>query len=170
MQSPTKPVPETAMAPFRGLQFLIEPEPWLRVFLRNIADLFRPAPPPVWVTAKPAPYWPDALVHRPVAWRSARQSFLVHVLVALSVYAINVAWLDQPHVLPQQPISSTFHYELSEYLPAVTPRTAKPARPRRARPQKADPEYAVQEITVTNENHISTRQTIVQPHPVLLKQ
>jgi TonB family protein len=158
-------------APFRGLQFLIEPEPWLRVFARNVADLFRPAPPPVWVTAKPGEYWPDALVHRPVAWRTARQSFLGHLLVVLAVYAISLAWLNQPRVVLEQPQqSSPLHYELSEYLPAVTPHAAKPAPPRRARPQKADPEYAVQEIVVTNENHISTRQTIVQPNPMLLKQ
>ncbi|HVG90091.1 MAG TPA: TonB family protein, partial [Alphaproteobacteria bacterium] len=62
------------------------------------------------------------------------------------------------------------HYELSEYLPAVNPRKAKPGPPRRARPQKADPEYAPQEIVVTNENHISTRQTIVQPSQLVLKQ
>ena len=48
--------------------------------------------------------------------------------------------------------------------------TRKPEPPRRARPQKADPEFAPQEIVVTNENHISTRQTIVQPSPLVLKQ
>jgi TonB family protein len=164
MQSPTR---ETA--PFRGLQFLVEPEPWLRLFARNLADLFRAAPPPVWITAKPAEYWPDALVNRPVAWRAARQSFLVHALVVLAVYAINLAWLNQPQIIVERlPQSSTLHYELSEYLPAVAPH--KPAPPRRPRPQKADPEYSVQEIVVTNENHISTRQTIVQPNPLLLKQ
>ena len=166
MQSAMRPT-----APFRGLQFLIEPEPWLRVFARNVGDLFRPAPPPVWITAKPAEYWRDALVHRPVAWRSARQSFLGHALVILAVYALNLAWLDQPQVITIQPQqSSVLHYPLSEYLPAVTPHNVKPAPPRRARPQKADPEYSVQEIVVTNESHISTRQTIVQPSPLLLKQ
>jgi TonB family protein len=166
MQSPMRPT-----APFRGLQFLIEPEPWLRVFARNVSDLFRPAPPPVWITAKPAEYWRDALVHRPVAWRSARQSFLGHVLVIIAVYAMNLAWLNQPQVITIQPQqSSVLHYELSEYLPAVTPHNVKPAPPRRPRPQKADPEYSVQEIVVTNENHISTRQTIVQANPLLLKQ
>ena len=171
MQSTLIPAPAKPTAPTRGLQFLIEPEPWLRVFTRNLGDLFRPSPPPVWVTAKPAEYWPDALVHRPVAWRSARRSFLAHALVILAVYAINLAWLNHPQIVATTPPkTTTLHYELSEYLPAVTPHTAKPAPPRRARPQKADPEYAVQEIVVTNENHISTRQTIVQPSPVLLKQ
>src|ERR1043165_2924596 len=134
MQSTLIPAPAKPTAPSRGLQFLIEPEPWLRVFTRNFADLFRPSPPPVWVTAKPADYWPDALVHRPVAWRSARQSFLGHTLVILAVYAINLAWLNQPQIVPEQPPhNTTLHYELSEYLPAVTPHTAKPGPPARCR-------------------------------------
>src|SRR5579859_1637576 len=165
-----RPATAQSTAPVRGLQFLIEPEPWFRVFARNLRDLFRPEPPPVWVTAKPAEYWHDALVHRPVAWRSARQSFLGHVLVILGVYALNLMWLDHPTLVATPPSHSTLHYQLSEYLPQVTPRAAKPAPPRRARPQKADPEYSVQEIVVTNENHISTRQTIVQPNPMILKQ
>jgi TonB family protein len=171
MQSPMRSAPEKTPAPFRGLQFLLEPEPWLCVFARNLGDLFRPAPPPVWITSKPEQYWPDALVHRPVAWRAARQSFLLHLFAALAIYAINLAWLEQPRIVPPVPsTSAALHYELSEYLPAVAPRSVKPEPPRRARPQKADPEYAAQEIVVTNENHISTRQAIVQPSPLLLKQ
>ncbi len=162
---------ETVPTSVSGLQFVIEPEPWLRIFTRNVADLFRPAPPPVWVSSRPGQYWADALVHRPVAWKAARQSFLGHALVIVAIYALNLAWLNQPQVLPQAPPNHTvLHYELSEYLPAVNPRKAKPEPPRRARPQKADPEYAPQEIVVTNENHISTRQTIVQPGPLVLKQ
>jgi TonB family protein len=170
MQSPMRPAPEKTMAPFRGLRFLMEPEPWLRVFARNVGDLFRPAPPPVWTTAKPAQYWTDALVHRPVAWRAARQSFLLHLLAAIAIYGTNLAWLNQPRTVPVSTAASPLHYELSEYLPEITPHSVKPEPPRRARPQKADPEYATQEIVVTNENHISTRQVIVQPDPLLLKQ
>ena len=162
---------EMVAAPVSGFHFVIEPEPWLRIFARNVADLFRPAPPPVWVSSRPGQYWPDALVHRPVAWKSARQSFLGHVLVILAVYALNLAWLNQPQVLPQMPPNQpVLHYELSEYLPAVNPHKARPEPPRRPQPQKADPEYAPQEIVVTNENHISTRQTIVQPSTLVLKQ
>ncbi|HEU4416035.1 MAG TPA: TonB family protein [Candidatus Angelobacter sp.] len=169
MQSATKPASDKPTAPDRGLQFLIEPEPWLRVFARNVGDLFRAAPPPVWVTAKPAPYLPDALVHRPVAWRSERQSLLAHVLAVLVLYALHLLWLDQPQILPQAPPRTAgLHYPLSEYLPAVS--TRKPEPPRRLRPQKADPEYSVQEIVVTNEHHISTRQTIIHPNPIFLKQ
>src|ERR1041384_1222330 len=172
MQSTKKAASDGAVPPsVSGLQFVIEPEPWLRIFTRNVADLFRPAPPPVWVSSRPGQYWADALVHRPVAWKAARQSFLGHVLVIVAIYALNLAWLNQPQVLPQAPPNHTaLHYELSEYLPAVNPRKAKPEPPRRARPQKADPEYAPQEIVVTNDNHISTRQTIAQPSNLVIKQ
>ncbi|HWF05110.1 MAG TPA: hypothetical protein VHA06_15580, partial [Candidatus Angelobacter sp.] len=149
---------------------MIEPESWLRIFLRNIGDLFRATPPPAWVTSLPGQYWPDALVNRPVAWKAARQSFLLHAMVALGVYAINLAWLNQPQILPDETHNQTpLHYELSEYLPAVNT-NARPEPPKRMRPQKADPEYTPQEIVVLNDKHISTKQTIVQPSPVFLKQ
>jgi TonB family protein len=172
MQSAKKADSNAAIpAAGRGLQFLIEPEPWARIFARNVADLFRAAPPPVWISSRPGEYWADALVHRPVAWGAARKSFLGHVLVVVAVYALNLAWLNQPQILPQTPPNQTvLHYELSEYLPAVNPRNAKPEPPRRPRAQKADPEYAPQEIVVINEKHNSTRQTIVQPSPIFLKQ
>jgi TonB family protein len=163
---------EAVTASDGGLHLVIEPEPWVRIFLRNIADLFRAAPPPVWVSSPPAEYWADALVNRPVAWRAVRQSVLGHALVIVAVYSLNLAWLNQPQVLPEAPprTQSVLHYELSEYLPPVNPRKTRPEPPRRAKPQKADPEFAPQEIVVTNETHISTRQTIVQPSPVFLKQ
>jgi TonB family protein len=172
MQSAKKTVSNEAFpASQAGLRFVLEPEPWLRIFTRNIGDLFRHTPPPVWISSAPGEYWPDALVHRPVAWKAARQSFLGHALVMVVIYALNLAWLNQPQVLPQVPPNQmVVHYEVSEYLPAVNTRKAKPEPPRRARPQKADPEFAPQEIVVTNENHISTRQAIVQPSPIILKQ
>jgi len=172
MQSAKKAASNEAFsASDEGLRFLLEPEPWLRVFARNIGDLFRKAPPPVWVSAAPGEYWADALVHRPVAWKAARQSFLGHALVIAAIYALNLAWLNQPQTLPQTPPNQTIvHYEVSEYLPPVNTQKAKPEPARRVRPQKADPELAPQEIVVTNENHISTRQVIVQPSQLVVKQ
>ena len=172
MQSAKKALPNEAWkASTASLRFVLDPEPWLRIFTRNFADLFRKTPPPVWISSAPGQYWPDALVHRSVAWKAARQSFLGHALVIVAIYALNLAWLNQPQVLPQVPPNQTVvHYEVSEYLPPVNTQKAKPAPPRRARPQKADPEFAPQEIVVTNENHISTRQTIVQPSQLVVKQ
>ena len=170
MQSAKKAASNEAFtASAAGLRFVVEPEPWLRIFARNIGDLFRKAPPPVWVSSAPGEYWPDALVNRPIAWKAARQSFLGHALAILAIYALNLAWLNQPQILPETPPNKkVVHYEISEYLPPVN--KTKPEPPRRARPQKADPEFAPQEIVVTNENHISTRQTIVQPGNLVLKQ
>jgi TonB family protein len=172
MQSAKKALRNEAFrASSDALRFVLEPEPWLRIFTRNVGDLFRKSLPPVWVSSAPGEYWPDALVHRPVAWKAARQSFLGHALVIAAIYALNLAWLNQPQVLPQTPPNQTVvHYEVSEYLPPVNTQKAKPEPPRRMRSQKADPELAPQEIVVTNENHISTRQTIVQPSTLTLKQ
>src|SRR6185437_16200193 len=82
-----------------SLTFVVETEPWLRVFLRNLPDLFRPGPPQVWLTTTPAEYWPDALVNRPVAWNRIRQSFLGHALFALAVYWITLLWLNRPQIV-----------------------------------------------------------------------
>src|ERR1700704_2474848 len=127
MQSAKKAVSKEAFAaPDASLRFVLEPAPWLRIFARNIGDLFRKGPPPVWISSAPGEYWPDALVHRPVAWKSARQSFLGHALVIVAIYALNLAWLNQPQVLPQVPPNQTVvHYEVSEYLPAVNTHRAK---------------------------------------------
>jgi TonB family protein len=169
----TPPQPDTGVV--SDFHLLIEPEPWLRMFVRHIGDLFRPTPPQVWITSPPAEYWPDALVDRPAPWSAIRKSFLGHVLVAASIYGLTWMWLNSPHPVPEtltrmHPIE---HYELSEYLPPVNsaPAQDKPKPPVRHQAQEPDPEYAPQEIVSINENHNSIRQTIVNPvTPKLLQQ
>jgi TonB family protein len=152
-----------------SLRLLIQPEPWLRLFLRNLRDLFRPEPPQVWITAPAAEYWPDALVNRPVAWSRMRQSFLGHILIVVSVYWITLLWINRPQVIPQQvPQTTITHYQLSEYLPPVNAQTEKPAPPTRKHAQKADPEQSPQEIVSIHADHTSLRQTIVHPNPNVL--
>ena len=154
-----------------SLHLLVKTEPWLHVFLRNLGDLFRRKPPQLWLTARPAEYWPDALVHRPVAWDRLRQSFLGHVLVVLSVYWITLLWLDRPQVVVEElPRTAITHYEVSEYLPPVSARREAPAPPARESAQKADPEFAPQEIVSIAAEHSSLRQTIVHPDPRIITQ
>jgi TonB family protein len=154
-----------------NFHFLLEPEPWLKNFLRNLADVFRPAPPPPQLSSRPGRYWPDALVNRPVPWRAMRQSYLAHILVVLSGYGLNLLWLARPQVIEiETPQTTISHYELSPYLPAVNPDTKKPEPPIRERAQKADPEYAQQEIVSLHDRPDSLRQTIVTPSPNLLRQ
>lgn len=156
-----------------SLQFLIEPEPWLRVFLRNVADCFRSGPPQVWLTAKPGEYWADAQVYRPAAWSAIADSVLAHILVVAGVYALTLYWLNQPRVVPDE-ITQSRHienYQVSEYLPPVSKADQKPEPPKRRVAQKADPAYAPQEIVSVHVDHQSTRQTIVNPlSPKLLSQ
>jgi TonB family protein len=161
---------ESAKIPLHGFRLLIEPEPWIKIFLRNLADLFRAGPPPAWVSSQPGLYWDDALVHRPVAWKFMQVSLLAHILFLAS--AIGASWLvqDQPVVLNAAPKTNTIiHYQLSEYLPAVRMQPAEET-PVRAYQQEADPELAPQKIVVLNADHNSTRQTIVQPDLTLLRQ
>ncbi|HEV2965157.1 MAG TPA: TonB family protein [Candidatus Angelobacter sp.] len=165
--TPNKPSP----APDRDLAFLIEPEPWLRIFLRNLGDLFRPTPPKIWLTSQPGEYWADALVNRPVPWTAMRKSSLLHLLAAVSIYGLTMTWLNQPQVLPQSvPRNTISYYEVSKYLPPVKSAHPKPEAVRR-RPQKADPEFAPQEIVSIETGHKSTLQTVVNPvSPQLLNQ
>jgi protein TonB len=149
------------------LQFLIEPEPWIRIFLRNTGDLFRAAPPQVWITAKPGQYWADAMVERPAPWTAIRQSVLGHILTLVAVYGLTLLWLSQPHTVADQ-LPAThpiLHYQLSEYLPAVrsAPEHERPSPPVRRHAQKADPELAPQEIVSIHDQHNSLRQTIMNP-------
>ncbi len=156
---------EPGKAPLHGFRLLIEPEPWLGSFLRNLGDLFRPDAPKVWLTAPPGEYWSDALVHRPVAWTRMIQSYLAHVVVVAFVYAGNLLWLNQPHVISEEPpnTATILHYQLSEYLPQISPQASKTEVPLRPRAQKADPEYSPQRIVSLNVDHTSRRQTIIQP-------
>ncbi len=164
MQSQSKPSKEKPSSLPGEFHFLVEPEPWLKIFLRNLRDLFRPAPPQVWLTSRPGEYWLDALVHRPAPWTAIRQSFLLHALLALSVYGLNLLWLSRPRVVEVEvPRTTLAHYELSPYLPAVSAAAKKPEPPKRSRAQKADPEYSQQEIVSLHDQPDSLRQTSFIP-------
>jgi hypothetical protein len=152
----------------REMCFLVELAPWHKVFFANVRDVFRPDPPPVWITSPPAEYWPDALVDRPPAWKRLRLSFLGHFLVALAIFWVNLLWLNHPHIVQQEmPRTTITHYQLSEYLPSVAKKQPVPAR---SKARKADPEYAPQEIVSIHSNPSSLKQTIVHPSPNLLQQ
>lgn len=154
-----------------SLQFLIVPEPWLRIFLRNVADSFRSEPPSIFLTSKPGEYWADALVYRPAPWSALADSFLTHILAVVAIFGLTLLWLNQPQVLPDE-TAQTRHitnYQVSEYLPPVSRKN--PELPKRRIAQKADPAYAPQEIISIHVDHQNTRQTIVNPvSPRLLTQ
>jgi TonB family protein len=121
------------------------------------------------MTATPGEYWADALVHRPVAWTRMLQSYLAHAIALACVYAGNLLWLNQPHVISEDPpqTSTVLRYQLSEYLPEVRPRASRADVPVRERAQRADPVVAPQPIVSINVDHTSTRQTVIIQQPDL---
>jgi TonB family protein len=158
--------------PRHGFGLLVELEPGLRSFLDNLADVFRRPAPPIRLATPPGDYWSDALVHRPVAWKSMVQSYLGHVLAVAAIYAGSLWWLNQPHVIVEEPLqtSTILSYQVSEYLPEVKPQAEQQEPPVRKEARTADPEYSPQKIVSLNVDHRSTRQNIVQPDPNLLRQ
>jgi TonB family protein len=162
---------EPVAVPLHGFRLLVKLEPWLRTFLSNLVELFRTDSPPLLMSSWPGMYWPDAQVHRPVAWVAMRQSLLAHILAVVAVYAGSLWWLNQPRMLTEDPTRTTtiVHYQLSEYLPAVNPERVEDEVPVRNYEQSADPEYSPQKIISLNADHNSTRQTIIQPDPALLQ-
>lgn len=166
-------LPEPGKVPLHGFRLLVEPEPWRRVFLRNLADLFRGTAPPAWVNSKPGQYWTDAIVHRPVAWKFMQVSVVAHVLALAAAIGASRLWQDQPVVLSDAltRTNTIIHYQVSEYLPPVHMRQNEDENkpPLRSYQQEADPERAPQQIVSLNADHNSTRQTIIQPDPMLLR-
>jgi TonB family protein len=171
MQSTENTAPaEPVKGPLHGFYLLVKPEPWLSAFLRNLVALFRWNSRKAWMTAAPGEYWADALVDRPVAWNQMLLSFVGHVVVVALVYVGNLIWLNQPHVIVEDsPQTATIlHYQVSEYLPAMSSSTSREI-PLRPKEQAADPELAPQRIVTLNVDHNSTRQTLIQPNPLMLQ-
>src|SRR5262249_2615697 len=101
-------------------------------------------------------------------WKSMVQSYLAHALAVAGIYAACLWWLNQPHVIVEEPLQTAtiLNYQVSEYLPEVKP-AAERQPPRRDRAQAADPEYSPQKIVSLNVDRRSTKQTIVQADPNL---
>lgn len=172
MQSKSNAAPTKALpAPLHGFRLLVEQEPWLRSFAHNLADCFRPDPPPLRISSPRGRYWTDALVSRPVAWKQMGQSLLAHTVVVGVIIAVDFLGLDQPRVVDEpQKTNSILQYQVSEYLPEVRPHEREAKPPIRRTAQVADPEYSPQKIVSLNMKRDSTRQTIVQPDPNILQQ
>ncbi|HTK95752.1 MAG TPA: hypothetical protein VL382_08945, partial [Terriglobales bacterium] len=148
-------------------KLLVEWSPWFGTFLRNLGDLFRAAEPPLYLTSKPAPYWPDVFVNKRLPASPFLESALAHILTVVLVWVITFTYISQPKVNsnPQNNQKLTY-YDVSEYLPPLSSGSA-PA----PEAQKGDPEYAKQPIVSMPPKPDNRMQTIVDPmHPDLLAQ
>ena len=140
------PSPRTTPAPASPTnvpppKLLLELEPRWQVFIGNLTDLlFPPQIPPLKLTSRPAPFWPDVLVPSEPAWEGFYQSLLVHVTLVAMLGLIEFG-LSQRPLLRQSRLTvnktDTVYYLPPEYLRALrgqselTPKTERsPAKPR----------------------------------------
>jgi TonB family protein len=158
MREAPEPQVETE-SPAPELLLLVAPEPWLRVFLRNLRDLFRQSEPgPLQIESAPAEFWPDVFVHRGLPWRRFFQSTAYHVLTLAVIWAGSRFLALQPRAVPQPVFThdDVVYYTPSEYLPPLDTRRPDPAPPR-----EADPEYSAQPIISLPPEANNRSQTIV---------
>lgn len=156
--------------PESGPDLLVRWEPFWPGFLQNLQDtLLRREPPPIALTSRPAPFWPDVFVNRPIPWKNFAQSGGLHVGLLVLIYATGHMWLSrQPQLEDRLSHTTITYYNVAEELPAVTPPKAAP-RPRQ--PRKGEPELAKQEIISVPANADNSTQTLVNPpHPNVLRQ
>jgi len=154
--------------PTPDLRLLISTEPRVRVFLRNLRDLFyTPELPPLHIESAPSAFWPDVFVHRGLPWPRFFQSGGFHILTIAVIWAASRFLALQPHAVPQPTFThaDVVYYTPSEYLPPLDTRSSNspPA-------QKADPEYSAQPIISVPPEADNHSQTVVAPPKLKLPQ
>ncbi len=158
---------EETEPPVRELLLLVAPEPRLRIFLRNLRDLFR-RPEPVSLDRDLASgvFWSDVFVDRGLPWRRFLQSGAYHVLALALIWAGSRFLALQPHstARPEFTHADVVYYAPSEYLPPLDTR-----RPTAARAPKADPEYSAQAIISLPPEADNRSQTMVTPPSIRLQ-
>ncbi len=154
--------------PARDLRLLIAPEPWTRVFLQNLGELFRRNDAAsLHLEFTSAPFWPDVFVERGLPWGRFLQSGAYHVLALALIWAGSRFLALQPQVIPQPSFTHAdvvVYYEPSESLPPLDTRHSTPAPA-----QPADPEYSAQPIISVPPEADNRSQTIVAPPNVKLQ-
>ena len=160
---------ESSLSPPRdggtSLQLLVVLDPWYRVLLGNVVDLFAapesPAPPS---SSSSSPFG-QIFVGSRLPWRGFAESAIVHGLSILALWG--VARLAPHRLYRAAPVvvasSDVLRYELSEYLPTLASgvQTNAPA-------VKGDPAKAAQAILSVPPNSENRRQTIVSPPTLVL--
>jgi TonB family protein len=144
--------------------FLVDLEPWHRVFFRNLADLFRPRKPtPFLVSSRSGSFWPDVFVTSRLPWSRFAQSAVCHVAVIVALWGSVRFWPQPPQVL-NRPLFSradVVYYTPSEYLPPLDT-----GGPRRPLPRKGEPEHSTQPIISVPAETDNQTQTIVTPSDI----
>ena len=140
-------------------RFVIDLEPWTRVFFRNLRDSFRAPQPGLKLSSSPAAFWEDVFVASHLPWRRFLESAVYHVAIIAALSAVATFW-PQPHIQDRPTFSSkdVIHYAASEYLPPLNT-----GRSHISLPKKGEPERAPQAIISVPSEPDNRTQTIVVP-------
>jgi hypothetical protein len=102
------------------LTLLLELEPAHRVFLGNLADVLRPAPPGApkfWSVA----FWQEVLFYAGVPWGRFAESLLAHVIALIVVVILSQPWTSQDQPLRRSMFENTHltYYKPDASFPAL---------------------------------------------------
>src|SRR5579872_777707 len=152
--------------PLADLRLALVSDPWLRVFLENLRDLFRSEPQVAAYAGLPGVFWPDVFVRRRLPWRRFFESGLCHIFAIAIIINLSRFMALQPQIIsrPSFEHADVIYYAPSEYLPPIDTRRGAPAAPR-----KADPEIAKQPIISVPPEARNHTQTIVSPPKIRLQ-
>jgi len=146
--------------------FLVSLEPWHRVFIRNLVDLFRPRQrTPFLVSSRPGTFWADVFVTSRLPWGRLAQSAMCHFVVIVALWGWVRLWPQPPQVL-DRPVftrAEVIYYAPSEYLPPLDT-----GGERRPMSRKGEPEHSLQPIISVPPEADNRTQTIVTPSDIKL--
>lgn len=153
--------------PVRVPTFAVQWESAPRIFLRNLADLFR-REPPLLLSSRPARFWPDVFVARSLPGKAFALSTIYHAGFFAFLYLVPFfAQLSQAPEVASPTRTTLTYYNVSEYLPPVNPGKTPVAAKSNRQP---DPAYAPQPIISVPQTLDNVEQTIVDPNAVRLTQ
>ena len=152
--------------PASELTLLLNHQPWLKIFCRNLKDLLWPSRQPSLVlSSRPAEFWPDVFVASHLPWRRFLESSVYHIAVIAGLCAV-------PYILPSRPQiadrpvfnqAEVIYFSPSEYLPPLDTGSQQMQQP-----QRGEPEYAPQSVLSVPPEADNRSQTIVSPPSVRL--
>jgi TonB family protein len=157
---------EVVASPVAPPAFVIEVEPWHRIFLGNLAAQFRNRRQPrLQLVSAPGRFWPDVFVASYLPWRRFLESIGYHVVVIAAILTV-LQYLPQPTEIVDRPVFSkddVVYYSKSDYLPPMDT-----GGPKIKLQQKGDPEHAKQPILSVPPDADNHTQTIVAPPQIKL--
>jgi TonB family protein len=119
-------------------RFVVDLDPWAKVFFRNLRDSFRAPQPGLKLSSPPAAFWEDVFVAPHLPWRRFLESAFYHVAIIAVLSGATRFW-PQPRIKDRSSFSrqDVIYYSASEYLPPLNTGRAHPSLPKQGAPEHA---------------------------------